>query len=177
MSVGEFITTVGDAIKGAATKVVEAIAGASLVNVLKFGVLAGVSIATVVMIFKFIKAKRAMYNNEENKTIVDRALQNNYADVRNQKELHPLMKKVRKNLQKDLQPRVKKAKKVKKNRNQYREFINNLYYDNDDDYFDVMSELEMFCREMDENNRIRRAREKSDRYPYGNHSIKAIWDY
>ena len=172
MSVKEFILKVGEVVKDSAIKVVDAIAGASLASLVKFGIIAGISVATVVLIFKFIKAKKKVYTDESNKTIVDRALQKNYADVRNQEELHPLMHKVKKNLKKDLKPRLKN--KIKKQQEKYRTTIDEMFYSNK--AYDLGEDLDMFIKEMADNDNRRRARAKSGYMPHDNQSLKAVWD-
>ena len=121
------IPTVAKAIGKGAKKIGNAILNANLISLVKFGVVLGVSAATVALIFKFLRDKRKAYHNEENKSMVDRALELNYADARKQSELHPLMKAVRKNLKKGTSNRSKKfSKTVKKNKKKYLDFLDDL---------------------------------------------------
>ena len=121
------IPKLGEAIGKGGKKIINAILNANLLSLVKFGVVLGVSAATVALIFKFLRDKRKSYHNEENKSMVDRALEVNYADARNQSALHPLMKNVRKNLKKGTRTRSKKfSKAVKKNKRKYLEFLEDL---------------------------------------------------
>ena len=99
-------------------KILDAVAKADLGSLIKLGVVAGVTIGTLVLIFKFLRDKKKSYYDEAGKTPVDKTLELNYHDLRQQDKLHPMMKKVRKQLVKDLKPRRKGGKKkstVKKN--------------------------------------------------------------
>jgi hypothetical protein len=92
-------------------KIGEAVMGANLTSLIKVGAIAGASIAAIALVIKFIRDKKKMYKDESNKTVVDKSLDLNYRDARNRDKLHPLMKSVRKNLEKDLKPRKSSGKK------------------------------------------------------------------
>ena len=98
MTVAEGLAKLAASMKMSITNLIKVIAGADLLTLIKFGIIAGVAIATIILIFKFIKDRKELYKDEDEKTVVDRALEMNFADVRNQEELHPMMKKVKKNL-------------------------------------------------------------------------------
>lgn len=117
MKLKEFFVGLAKALGKGVKNIFKAICDASLTNLIKFGVVAGVATATVVAIYKFVKMKIKSYHDESEKTVVDRTLQINQDDLRNQEELHPLMKKVRKNLMKGEKRSMteKAAKKFKKN--------------------------------------------------------------
>lgn len=101
----EFFSRLVKAFGSASSKVLAALANANLLTLIKFGIMIGVSIITVRMFFKYLRNRRKLYSNQENMSVVDRALELNYADIRNQQELHPLMQKVKKNLRKGLTSR------------------------------------------------------------------------
>lgn len=144
------LKAVGKAIKNNAAKIAKAIADAKVETLLKLGIVSGVAIAAAIVVLKFLNDKRKMYKSLKNKTTVDEAIDVNYADVKKQEKLHPLMKKVKKNLKKDLKPRKdkryyerekrsKKTKRVlddaaidaldKELYKEYVEFLNNLEFE------------------------------------------------
>jgi len=92
-------------------KVLEAVMKADLGGLIKLGILVGVSIGTIILIFKFLRDKKKAFFDEEGKDPVDKTLDLNYHDLRQQDKLHPMMKKVRKQLVKDLKPRRKGGKR------------------------------------------------------------------
>lgn len=97
--------------KVSVSKVLDAIAGANYMGLIRLGIIAGVSIAVIILIFKFIRDKKRTYKDPKNKTVVDEALELNYHDRDNQKKLNPLMHKVEKQLKKDLKPKRKRHEK------------------------------------------------------------------
>lgn len=94
-------------------KVLDAVMKADLGGLIKLGILVGVSIGTIVLIFKFLRDKKKSYHDEEGKDPVDKTLDLNYHDLRQQDKLHPMMKKVHKQLIKDLKPRRRGGRKKK----------------------------------------------------------------
>ena len=114
MTIKEFFPAAWKAIKVAAKKVVDAVMGASVVGLAKFGLIIGSAAAAVAFIVKFIKDRKKAYNDRSNMTTVDRSLELNYHDIRNQEELHPVMDKVKKALTKDLYGKKKGKKIIKK---------------------------------------------------------------
>jgi len=123
------------ALGGGMSAIWAAIQGAGLIGLIKVGLIAGVSIAVIVLIFKFLKNKWDMYTNKNNETVTTAALGRNYADVREQDKLHPLMKDVKKNLRKDLKPKKKKGHKHDYARDIEREYYRgkrNVLYREDD---------------------------------------------
>lgn len=102
--------SIAAAIGGVASSAMAAIAGMGLTELLKVGLVAGVSIAVIILIFKFLRDKWKMYCHRDN-TVVEAAVGRNYGDLREQDQLHPLMGSVRKSLRKELRPRTKKGKK------------------------------------------------------------------
>lgn len=108
------LSVVGGAIKKAGVKIAASVAAADTKTLIKFGVLIGVATVTAALIIKFLKDKKKSYHSEENRTVVDEAINVNYNDLDQQEKLHPLMKKVKKNLKKDLKPRKKVSGKDKK---------------------------------------------------------------
>ena len=181
MTVQEFVKAVGAALGKSAAAIYKAIMSAKLSALIRFGIVIGVSIATVIAIFRYLKMKKDIFNDKSKKSVVDEALELNYSDVRSQSELHPLMKKVRKNLTKELKPRKKhhSSKKVQKERNKYQNFIKNLdipdYRSSKNDEYDVLDELEMFRREMKDIDIMRRRESKrphKDEY----YTLRNVWE-
>ena len=175
MTIKEFVSKIAVVLGKSVNTIYKSILNANLLGLVKFGIIAGVSIATVILIFKYLKMKKKAYTNESEKTTVDRALQVNYADVRNQKELHPLMKKVKKNLKKDLKPRTKKnnKKKYRDDRDLYDVTLSEIMPSSED--YDVIKDLELFRREMAD----KQKRREYDR-KYGvlsdDRSLKRVWE-
>ena len=112
MRVKEGLTKLMAVMGKASDKVMKAIMNANLGALIRFGIIAGVAITTVILIFKFLHDKKKMWKDEKKKTVVDKALELNYSDESNQDKLHPLMCKVEKNLVKELKPRNRKAHRV-----------------------------------------------------------------
>lgn len=115
-------------VSGAAKSVHKLIMGADLATLIKYGIVAGISYVVIRVIFRYIKDRKRLYHAEENKSMVDRALEMNYADARNQQELHPLMKKVRKNLHHGMSRDKKEEsrKKICRGRKKYQGCIDKL---------------------------------------------------
>lgn len=109
MTIKECLIKIADILGTSIKNIWSKLLSAKLSSIIKLGVFIGASISTVLIIIKMLKDKKKMYTNKENKTPVDEALEKNYHDMRNQDSLHPLMKKVKKNLKKDIKPRLKKA--------------------------------------------------------------------
>lgn len=179
MTVKEFVQKVAAALGKSATKIFEAIMNADLISLAKLGILVGVSIATVILIFKYLKMKKKIYTDDSKKTTVDRALEVNYADVRNQKKLHPLMKKVNKNLKKDLKPRVKKNSSKKKkyrdhDRDRYTVSLNEIMPSSED--YDLFKDLELFRQEMADKQKRRQENRRKGFIPYDDRSLKRVWE-
>lgn len=116
---------IGKALGVGAKSVIKMVADADLLTLCKFGVVVGVAVITVRFILKYLKNRKHVYTNEENKSIVDRALEINYADRRNQHELHPLMKKVRKNLKggMDKDKRAKYREKLRNGKGKFQGYM------------------------------------------------------
>lgn len=139
MVVKDVLPMIGKTIVSAAKKVGEAILNADAVALGKFGIVVGVAAATVALVFKFIKDKKKAFTDEEGKSPVDKSLELNYQDARNQDKLHPMMKKVRKQLMKDIRPKRKNGKKYKRDiilelsrKKAYRKgrrYSDDMYYD------------------------------------------------
>lgn len=89
------------------------IMGANVTTLVSAGIAVGVIAVAAYGVIKYVRDRKAAYTDEANKSVVDRSLQLNFQDVRNQKELHPLMQSVRKQMIKDLYP--KKSQKKKRN--------------------------------------------------------------
>ena len=149
----------------------QAILKADLVSLIKFGIVAGVGIATIVLIFKFIRDKKKSYSNEEDTSLVDRALELNFNDLRQQEELHPLMKKVHKAMNKELKPRkVKSSKRKSLKRKRNKDIIEQLLErrrsrtinDELDKFLASIPEMEEFEREV-------------VKYP-ANCTLRNVWD-
>lgn len=198
MTVKDFILAVAKTLGKSADKIAKAIMNAKLAGLIRFGILIGVSVVTVIAIFKFLKMKKQAYTDDSNKSVVDRALELNYSDIRNQAELHPLMKKVRKNLNKELKPRMKSgsSKKANKSREKYRKYVkdfdpeytkdlrrtlkdiydrDDFYNFDDDDDYDLMKDLEIFKLEMrDEDRRRERARRRPRTIDDWN--LRTVWE-
>lgn len=92
---------IGKAVKEISKKVIES----DFISLAKFGVLAGCTIGTFILIYKLIKSKIDSYKNAENTENmdpVDKMMhENNYRDNREQKNLHRKMNRVRDILTKD----------------------------------------------------------------------------
>lgn len=135
--------TIAAAIGGAFSTAVAAISGMGLAELIKVGLIAGVSIAVIILIFKFLRDKWKMYCHRDN-IVVETAVGRNYADLRQQNQLHPLMGTVRKTLRKDLKPRTKKGKK------KYKDYLEKAYMHthvnsfSDDDLADFRREFRAF---------------------------------
>jgi hypothetical protein len=108
-------------------KVGEAVMKADMIGLIKLGVVVGVSVAVLILIFKFLRDKKKSYHDESGKTPVDKSLELNFHDARNRDKLHPLMKKVKKNLTKDLKPRKTGKGKSRKG---YRKDVIRRYSEN-----------------------------------------------
>lgn len=146
MSVKELIKSLPGMVKDLFIKVGTKIANAKVETIVKLSVSLGLSVAVVLFILKFLKDKKASYTDENEKTLVDEALEINYNDIRKQKKLHPLMNKVVDELESELKPRTKsmtkKARAAKeelskiqkdvnkrKLKREYNEFLNNMEYE------------------------------------------------
>jgi hypothetical protein len=114
MTLGEFGKTMVSTTLSCAKKIGKAIMAADVTHLVKAGILIGTAVVTVAVVVRFLKQKHDVYTNEENKSVVDRSLQLNYSDLRNSRELHPMMHKVQKRLTKDLKPRRCNKIKAKK---------------------------------------------------------------
>lgn len=113
MRIKDILPMIGKTIVTAAKKIGAAIMNADAVALGKFGIVIGVAAATVGMIIKFIRDKKKAFTDEEGKSPVDKSLEINYQDARKQDQLHPMMKKVRKQLMKDIRPKRKNGKRYK----------------------------------------------------------------
>lgn len=146
MSVKELIKSLPGMVKDLFIKVGTKIANAKVETIVKLSVSLGLSVAVVLFILKFLKDKKASYTDENEKTLVDEALEINYNDIRKQKKLHPLMNKVVDELESELKPRTKsmtkKARTAKeelskiqkdvnkrKLKREYNEFLDNMEYE------------------------------------------------
>ena len=107
MTVKEFLGKAGKSMLGAAKKIGKLILEAKTENIIKFGILIGTVVVVGVSAIIYLKNRYRVYNDEDNKSTVDRALQINFTDLRNQEELSPIMKEVSKNLNRELKPRIK----------------------------------------------------------------------
>ena len=179
MSVKEFIAKIAATLGKSVDKIAKAVMNANLVGLIRFGIVIGVGVVTVIAIYKFLKMKKHVYTDNTNKDVVDEGLDLNYADVRNQKELHPLMKKVRRNLNKELKPRKKKSasKKVRKDKKKYQDFMKDLdvsKYSFDEDY-DVMEDFEMFRREMKDVD-MKRKRDRKRTRTVEDYNLRNVWE-
>lgn len=183
MTVSEFISKLGLVIGKSADKIIGAIMKADLISLIKFGTVIGASIATVYMIFRYFKMRKKVYSDKKTKDAVDDGLDLNYADVRKQDKLNPLMKKVRKNLTKHLKPRYKKtagkSKKVSKERAKYQKYIKDLKIPKEDkideEDYDFQEDFEMFRREMKDVDKQRDEERKNPKYdPY---KLRNVWEY
>jgi hypothetical protein len=182
MTVQEFVKAVGAALGKSASAIYKAIMNAKLSALIRFGIVIGVSVVTVIAIFRYLKMKKHVFTDKSKKSVVDEALELNYADVRNQSELHPVMKKVRKNLTKELKPRKKhhSSKKAQKERKKYQNVIKNLnipeYHSSRNDDYDVLDELEMFRREMRDIDIIRN---QERNIPRGkeHYNLRNVWEF
>lgn len=97
----------GNALKLSGEKLIAFISTASLPVLIRVGLIAGVCVAVILLIFKFIKDKRASYKKAQ-QSPADEGLKKNYHDSKNQKDLDsPVMKKVKKQLRKDFKVRSK----------------------------------------------------------------------
>lgn len=166
------IGVIGSAIKAGASKIVKAIVAADTATLMKFGILIGVSVVTVTLVFKFLRDKKNFCNSDENKTVVDEAININYNDLDQQDKLHPLMKKVKKNLKKDLKPRKqisKKDKKVAKSKKVFDDAAKKAYINRvNKKYDDFLKEMDFDREYQDE---IRELWSQED-----NMSLRTIWD-
>lgn len=109
----EGLNQIAECLKRNFHKVIKAIMKADLGGLIKLGVMIGVSVGTLILIFKFLRDKKKSYHDEKGKDPVDKTLDLNYHDLRQQDKLHPMMKKVRKQLVKDLKPRRRNGGKRK----------------------------------------------------------------
>jgi len=155
MTVKEFAKKMLSTVVTAAKKLGKLIIESDSKSVAKVGVLIAATITTIAAAIAYVKNRRHVYCNEDNKSMVDRALQINYADLRNQKALKPTMKKVNKSLNNEL--RLRKSKKAFRNKNgkTYREFeeIMNSKRRNKrlkENGPVALSELESFARDMED---------------------------
>lgn len=119
------LSGIGKAIGGGLKAAAKAVANADLITLCKYGIIIGISAVTIRYICKYLRNRRKMYMNEENKSVVDRALELNYADARNQQELHPLMRRVRKNLKRgmDRGEKEKYRNKFRKGKKKYQGYL------------------------------------------------------
>jgi len=184
MTLQQFIGSLAKVLGKSAGKVAQAVMNAKLSGLIRLGILIGVSIATIIAIYKFIKMKKHVYTDESSKTVVDRALEINYTDARNQKELDPLMKKVRKNLNKEMKPRFKKdsglSKKQRKERAKYQNYIKNLdipefYSVYEDENYDVMEDFNIFRREM-KDVEAKRKHERKNPCDFNDYRLRGVWE-
>ena len=106
------IAEIGALIIKGAKAVAAFVAGANVTTLASIGVGIGIAAVAAFAVVKYIKDRKQIFTDEANKSVVDRSLQLNYQDVRNQEELHPLMDTVHSQLVKDLYPK----KAGKKNR-------------------------------------------------------------
>lgn len=184
MTLKQFIISLTKVLGKSAKAIAHAVMNAKLAGLIRLGILIGVSIATIIAIYKFIKMKKHVYTDESKKDVVDDTLDINYTDVRKQENLHPLMKKVRKNLNKELKPRVKKTsgmtKKQRKAREKYQNYIKNLdikvepsIYDDED--YDVMEDFEIFRREMKDEEAKRKREEKAPQ-SFDVYRMRGVWE-
>ena len=186
MTLKQFIISLAKTLGKSAKAIAHAVMNAKLAGLIRLGILIGVSIATIIAIYKFIKMKKHVYTDESNKSVVDETLEVNYTDVRKQEKLHPMMKKVRKNLNKELKPRLKKdnvsgmSKKQRKAREKYQNYIKNLdlhvepsIYD--DENYDVMEDFEMFRHEMKDEEAKRKREEKSPK-SFNDYRFRCVWE-
>lgn len=122
---------------------------ASLSTLIKYGLVAGLAIGAIVLLFKFIKDKINSYRvNAAHKSVVDRALDLNYYDHRNIEKLGKEMKELKKALNYYSKKRANKQKEeYKRNVHKYGKHIAKRFssllhylneeegYDFDDDYY------------------------------------------
>jgi len=163
MTLKEFLVATKTAIINGAKKIITALFNANMANIVKAGIFVGASALTVVAVLRYIKHKRHVYNNEENKSVVDRALQINFTDMRNIRELNPLMGSVKKRLMKDSKPRTTSKKKFKNKKGSWFNYLASISNDVDDEPTRrgpvALHELERFKMEMDAIERERRYRD------------------
>ena len=193
MTFKETLLKLGEALGKSAKAVIKAIANANFLTICKFALLIGVSVAVVMLVWKFFKDKKKMYTDENNKSVVDKALEVNYNDQRNQSKLNPLMKKVKKNLKKDIKPRYKKnAKQRIKNRKEFDEYLKKIEREENErrnrpivskyghDYPEtpyqkrIADKLEKFFEDMEREEEIRKW-EYAHPYP-DNGDLRRVWD-
>lgn len=179
VKVKEAFAKMGAAISKTGKSLMKSFMETKLEVLIRIGIVAGVSIATVIIIFKILKEKKKTWTDDENKNATDKALEINYAECKNHNQLHPAMKKVQKNLKKDIKPRKKKHQKL----TDMPEFLyvkdyaerarqrRNEYAAN----FDVLTELDIFTREMQELERQRKIKKMSGRRYTDNQSLRRIW--
>ena len=186
MTLKQFIGSLAKVLGKSAKAIAHAVMNAKLAGLIRLGILIGVSIATIIAIYKFIKMKKHVYTDESNKSVVDETLEVNYTDVRKQEKLHPMMKKVRKNLNKELKPRLKKdsasgmTKKQRKERRKYQNYIKNLDINTeptiyDDENYDVMEDFEMFRREM-KDVEAKEKREEKTPQNFNDYRLRGVWE-
>ena len=169
MTVAEGLAKLAASMKMSIANLIKVIAGANLLTLIKFGIIAGVAIATIILIFKFIKDRKELYKDEDEKTVVDRALEMNFADVRNQEELHPMMKKVKKNLKKELKPRKVRSNKVKA-REELKSILDDIQ--GRTSRLNVKAKLDQFLEELPE---IERFEVEVYKYP-SNRTLRNVWE-
>ena len=115
MTIGAFLTAAKEVVCIAAAKAVEGFLALSLTEVAKVGILVGAAAVTVYGVYKFFKNKKKVMNDENQKNPYEKVRDVDYADVRNQKQLHPTVKKaVKKAFKKELKPRYNSKYKISK---------------------------------------------------------------
>ena len=145
------LAKIAGVVGGLFSSAVAAISGMGLAELIKIGLIAGVSIAVIVLIFKFLRDKWRMYTHRDN-TVTEAAIGRNYADLREQDVLHPLMYEVKSSLRKDLKPRKKKGGKKKYNDDYLvRAYMNgprSSFSDKDLEYFRAEIEKERINKQL-----------------------------
>lgn len=191
MTIKEMIKGLWPAIKTGAKAVATWFVNAKIESVAKVGVGLGATVAAIYGIIKFVKMKKASYYDDSNKSTVDDALEINFADIRHQERLHPVMKKVKKNLKKELKPRYKKSvnNKKKSKKENYLNFIKgfdmsfeefkdnyNKYCDERDRNFDVLGEYDLFMEQLKERKRIENAYGKYHKKTRADWNLREVWE-
>lgn len=94
MTMTESLMTVGKVVMNGLKAVGALFAAANPLTLINVGIFAGVAAFTTYCCIKNAKAKRDYARNKNKRTPVERAVELNYADARNQENLHPKLDRV-----------------------------------------------------------------------------------
>lgn len=181
MTIKKLFVEIGKFIATKAVVLGKLLVEAKIGDIVKVGVLIATVVVGCVIAVKYFKNRIHVYTNDDNKSVLDRALELNFSDLRNQHKLSPLLKEVSKNLDRELKPRAKRKAYRNKKGQQWKEY-NKAYQSikaaeskkakQKEAGPVALSELRQFEKDMIELEKY----EKAHKGTRNNHALKTAWD-